>query len=105
MLILAGVSISAIVGEDGIITKAQGATYTQSRAVLEEYLNQYYVEHYDDFEDAENKAVALKNYSKSAGWFYQGAPLGYVVDSDGNSHYFINVTGLPEDIKKSVIGR
>ncbi|MBO5398064.1 MAG: hypothetical protein J6A36_03950 [Clostridia bacterium] len=104
MLILAGVSINAIVGDNGIITKAQGATYTQSRAALEEYLNQYYVEHYDDLEDTENKAVALKNYSKSASWFYQGAPLGYVIDSDGNSHYFINVNGLPNDIKTSVIG-
>ncbi len=104
MLILAGVSLNATIGENGIISKAKDATYAQSRATLEEYLQQYYVENYDEFADAENKAIALKNYRQSSSWFYQGAPLGYVVDSDGNSHYFINVSGLPDDIKQSVSG-
>ena len=104
MLILAGVSLNATVGDNGIISKAKNATYAQSRAVLEEYINQYYVEHYEDLSVAENKAVALKNDSKSRDWFYQGAPLGYVVDSDGNSHYFINVSGLPNEIKSSIRG-
>ena len=104
MLILAGVSLNATIGENGIIAKAKNTTYAQSRATLEEYLQQYYVENYDEFADAENKAIALKNYRQSSSWFYQGAPLGYVVDSDGNSHYFINVSGLPDDIKQSVSG-
>ena len=104
MLILAGVSLNATIGDNGIITKAQDATYAQSRAMLEEYINQFYMEHYDEFNENENKAVALKNYRDSSSWFYQGAPLGYVVDSDGNAHYFINVEGLPEDIKYSIKG-
>ena len=38
MLILAGVSLNATIGDNGIITQAQNATYMQSVAVLEEYL-------------------------------------------------------------------
>lgn len=104
MIILAGVSLNATIGDNGIITQAQNAMYTQSAATLEEYINQYYVEHYDEFTDTANKALALKNYFGSSTWFYQGAPLGYVVDSDGNSHYFINIDGLPNDIKKYIKG-
>ena len=104
MLILAGVSLNATIGDNGIITQAQNATYMQSIAALEEYLNDFYVKHYEEFNGAENKAAALKNYSESSAWFYQGAPLGYVIDSDGNSHYFINVNNLPEEIKKGVKG-
>ena len=44
MLILAGVSLNATIGDNGIITKAQEATYMQSIAVLEEFLKNYYVE-------------------------------------------------------------
>ena len=104
MLILAGVSLNATIGDNGIITQAQNVKYVQSRAKLEEFLQQYYVENYDEFAEAENKAVALKTYRGSASWFYQGSPLGYIVDNDGNSHYFINVNGLPDDIRNSVVG-
>ena len=41
MLILAGVSLNATIGNNGIITQAQNATYMQSVAVLEEYFNNY----------------------------------------------------------------
>ena len=37
MLILAGVSLNATIGDNGIITQAQNATYMQSIAALEEY--------------------------------------------------------------------
>ncbi len=51
MLILAGISLNAVIGDNGIITQAQNATYMQSVAVLEEYLNNFYVEHYEDIKD------------------------------------------------------
>ena len=35
-------------GDNGIITQAQNATYMQSVAVLEEYLNSYYIGHYEE---------------------------------------------------------
>ena len=82
MLILAGVSLNATIGENGILAQAKNATYMQGIASLEEYLNQFYVENYEDLKDSEDKAEALSNYSKSSSWFYKTAN-GYVVDKNG----------------------
>ena len=105
MLILAGVSLNAVIGDNGIITQAQNATYMQSIAVLEEYLNNFYIEHYDEFNDKENKIQAMTKFNISKDWFYQPMTgLGYITDSEGNIHYFINKSGLPEDIKSQLKG-
>ena len=89
-------------GDNGIITRAQEATYMQSIATLEEFLNSYYVEHYDVMQDSESKVQALKNLEPD--WFFGGAPLGYIVDSDGHVNFFINKDGLPDDIKSQIKG-
>ena len=109
MLILAGVSINAVIGDNGIITQAQNATYMQSVAVLEEYLNNFYVEHYEYFEKANNKAEALEQYSESSNWIwnpskYGYGAIGYIVNEDGNACYLINKQALPEEIKNSLKG-
>ena len=105
MLILAGVSLNAVIGDNGIITQAQNATYMQSIAVLEEYLNTFYVEHYDEFNDKENKIQAMTKFNVSKNWFYQPMTgLGYITDSEGNIHYFINKAGLPEEIRSQLKG-
>jgi type II secretory pathway pseudopilin PulG len=101
ILILAGVSISAIVGDNGIITKAQSATYAQSVAALEEYLNQYYVQYYEELNTQENKVIGLKQLRP--GWFFQ-TNLGYIADSDGNALYLIKKSGLPDEIKNQLKG-
>ena len=95
MLILAGVSLNATIGENGIMAQAKNATYVQGIASLEEYLNQFYVENYEDLKDSEDKAEALSNYSKSSSWFYKTAN-GYVVDKNGKINYFLKVENLPE---------
>lgn len=107
MLILAGVSLNAVIGDNGIITQAQTATYMQSIAVLEEYLNNYYVEHYEEMKDAESKVVALSNMEPN--WFYIPANEGignlrYISDSDGNALFLIKKENLPEDIKGEIRG-
>lgn len=89
-------------GDNGIITRAQEATYMQSIATLEDFLNSYYVEHYDVMQDSESKVQALKNLEPD--WFFGGAPLGYIVDSDGYVNFFINKDGLPDDIKSQIKG-
>ena len=48
MLILAGVSLNAIVGDNGIITNAQTANMKNGMAALEEFLQEKYVENYDN---------------------------------------------------------
>ena len=74
----------------------------QSVAVLEEFFNSYYIEHYEEMSKEENKIQLIKNLEPN--WFYNGSPIGYIVDSNGNMHYFINKDGLPDDIKNQIKG-
>ena len=107
MLILAGISLNAVIGDNGIINQAQSATYMQSVAKLEEYLNDYYVGHYEEMKDEENPVQKLTTMEPS--WFYIPANEGigglrYVVDADGHALYLIKKSGLPEDIKSEIRG-
>ena len=109
MLILAGVSLNATIGDNGIITQAQNATYMQSVAVLEEFLNNYYVEHYEEFSESANKAEALQKYSGSSEWIWNPSKngygaIGYVINKDGNACYFIQKEKLPDEIKNQIKG-
>ena len=103
MLILAGVSLNATIGDNGIITQAQNTKYTQSVATIQEYLNQFYIEHYDELQNTENKAEALANYSKSSNWFFKTAN-GYIVDKNGKAHYFLKTENLPDEVKSQIVG-
>ena len=94
-------------GDNGIITQAQNATYMQSVAVLEEYLNNFYIEHYEDMKEADSKILTMINLEPS--WFYIPANEGigglrYVVDADGHALYLIKKSGLPEDIRNQIKG-
>ena len=107
MLILAGVSLNATIGENGIMTQAKNATYVQSVAVLEEYINNYYVEHYEELSGEDSKVLTLTKLEPS--WFYIPANEGvgglrYVVDGEGHALYLIKKSGLPDDIKNQIRG-
>lgn len=101
MLILAGVSINAIVGEDGIITKAKDATYLQSCAVLEEYLQEKYAEYYDESEKYSSKPELLN--AKINNLLLKDGTRDYIVN-EGKIYYLINKPSLPRDIQKSLVG-
>ena len=58
MLILAGVSLNAIVGDNGIITNAQNANMKNGMAALEEFLQEKYVENFDNYISDDNNKVA-----------------------------------------------
>ena len=108
MLIFAGVSLNATIGDNGIITQAQNANYAQSVATLQDFINQYYVENYDKLESANSKIDSLRTGNESKQWFYQ-TQMGYVVYTEpttGKSYacYLINKDGLPSEIKNSIIG-
>ena len=107
MLILAGVSLNATIGDNGIITQAQNATYMQSIAALEEYFNNYYVEHYEEMNTDESKVLTLTTMQPN--WFYIPANEGigglrYIVDSEGHALYLIKKSGLPDEIKNQIKG-
>ena len=103
MLILAGVSLNATIGDNGIITQAQNATYMQSVAVLEEFFQQKYVDLYLDNNSKFTKLdIVRKNYSD---WFYKPTKTGlsYIL-LDGNIYYLIEKENLPSEIKNQIKG-
>jgi len=107
MLILAGVSLNALVGDNGIITNAQSANIKNSMAILEEYLQQKYVENYDKFDNDDGKVIQLQKMYPE--YFYipsiEGiGSLRYIVDSGGHALYLIKKSGLPKEIREQLIG-
>jgi len=109
MLILAGVSLNAIIGDNGIITNAQNANMKNGIAILEEFLQQKYVENYENFSDDTSKIVNLQNIDSCRDFFYipsrEGVgSLNYIVDSNGHALYLIKKSGLPNEIKEQLVG-
>ncbi len=101
MLILAGVSINAVIGDNGIIGKSQQATIMQSVAALQEYLQMEY-SNYALEDNPYGTAYGLLKV-KNPNWFYQNAQ-GYILDSEGHVLYLIKKSGLPEEIRNQIKG-
>ena len=109
LLILAGVSINAIVGDSGVIKNAMDVNIKNSVAVLEEFLQEEYVEIYDkEVNNSEfSKIELLQKYYKD--YFYipkeeNIGNLNYVVNSDGKALYLIKKSGLPKNIQEMIKG-
>ena len=105
MLILAGVSLNATIGENGIMTQAKNATYMQSIAVLEEYLQDKYIQNYERIDESESKVVNLENIYPE--YFYIPANNGYgrlryIINDEGKALYLIQKNGLPDEIKNQL---
>lgn len=101
MLILAGVSLNATIGDNGIITQAQNATYMQSISALEEYLQTEYVKYYDESEDYTNKIELLS--SKIGNLCLKDGTKNYVIYG-GKMYYLINKKSLPEGLQNQLKG-
>ena len=106
MLILAGVSLNATIGDNGIITQAQNATYMQSVAVLEEFLQTEYVKYYDEVEKYDNKLDGLINEPNTKKYFQRAKNSSYFFldTSSYKEYYFIEKSALPEEIAKQLKG-
>lgn len=105
MLILAGVSLNATIGENGIITQAKNTTYMQSIAVLEEYLQTKYVKYYEDAEEYTNKVELLTNKINDL-CLKDGTKKYFTIAENDKliNHYLINKQALPEEIKSQLNG-
>ena len=101
MLILAGVSLNATIGENGIMTQAKNATYMQGIATLEEYLQTEYVKYYDETENYTNKIELLS--SKLGNLCLKDGTKNYIT-YDGKMYYLINKQALPNDVKNQLKG-
>ena len=110
MLILAGVSLNAIIGDNGIITKAQEATILQSCANIEEFLQEFYVNNMENFStNNDNKIEAIEQYETSKDYIWNPSAKGYgsykyIITPDGDKCYFINKAGLPESLRNIIKG-
>jgi len=108
MLILAGVSLNALVGDNGIITNSMDAKTKNGMAILEEFLQQKYVENFENFNvDDTNKIAKLADLYQS--YFYNPkddhyGTVNYMLDSEGHALYLINKQGLPQEIKDNLTG-
>lgn len=106
MLILAGVSLNAIIGDNGIITNAQSASFKSGMAALEEYLQEKYVEYYDESENYANKPELLGD--KIDGLLLTQGQKKYItstIDGEGvKKYYLINKSVLPKEIKDGLSG-
>ena len=101
MLILAGVSLNATIGDNGIITQAQNAAYMQGIAALEEYLQTEYVKYYDETENYTSKIELLS--SKLGNLCLKDGTKNYIT-YDGKMYYLINKQVLPDDVKNQLKG-
>ena len=101
MLILAGVSLNAIIGDNGIITNAQNASLKSGMAALEEWLQQKYVDYYDNSSEYENKQELLAD--KIKGLFLKDGIRNYVINN-GKIYYLINKSKVPPEIQEGLNG-
>ena len=101
MLILAGISLNAVIGDNGIITQAQNATYMQGIAALEEYLQMEYVKYYDEAENYTSKIELLA--SKMNNLCLKEGTRNYIM-YNGKMYYLLNKASLPSDLKNQLKG-
>ena len=119
MLILAGVSLNATIGDNGIITQAQNATIVQSCADLQDFLNQTYInDELDELNstnsDGTEKSPVEKIFDNYSNWFYINGANNFVIqeysytNSDGITETgfiklrLIRKKNLPDDIRKQL---
>ncbi|MBR2290331.1 MAG: hypothetical protein IJ867_07115, partial [Clostridia bacterium] len=93
----------------GIITNAQNANMQNGLAALQEYIQELYVEHYDNLSSDKTPLKGLMEVSSSFNsYFYSSRndfEMGdYLFDSEGNVIYVLKISALPKEIREQLIG-
>ena len=76
-------------------------------AVLEEFIKQKYSEGYEKFDDSKSKIENMQTVYPNYFYIPQKENIGsldYVMGGEGNALYLIKKSGLPEEIKESLVG-
>lgn len=89
--------MNAIIGDNGIITNAQQASWKTGMATLEEWLQEEYVKYYDDIENYNNIKQELLA-SKHDNLFLKDSNRNYII-TEGKVYYLINKTSLPKEVR------
>jgi len=106
MLILAGVSLNALVGDNGIITNSMDAKMKSGIAVFEEWLQQKYVENYDSATDDDiGNEVAFLNRIFNYTLLLKDGSRDYIIYG-GKVYYLLNknCSYIPKEIKDGLVG-
>ncbi len=106
MLILAGVSLNAIIGDNGIITNAQQANLKTGMAAFEEWLQQEYVNNYESMGDADNEnKVAFMNKIFNYTLLLKDGSRDYIIN-EGKIYYLLNknCSYIPKEIRDGLKG-
>ena len=109
LLILAGVSINALVGENGIITQAMNVSFYNEMASVQESFELWKTKHYDDDEIPTNglvKASDLENNGRLSGeivyyrnWSENKTMPEESVKSDLNTIYAGEIVYIPRGVE------
>ena len=89
-------------GDNGIITNAMSAKQKQGMAALEEYLQQKYVEYFEDTDQYVNKVELLSN--KLTDLLLTNSTSRKYIIYEGKTHYLLNKKSLPQEIQDGLIG-
>ena len=106
LLILAGVSLNAIVGENGIITNSQRAKVLNGMASLEEWLQEEYVKNYDSANDiADGNLVTFLNSKLGYSLLLREGNREYIIN-EGKVYYLLNkqCEFIPQEIREGLVG-
>ena len=106
MLILAGVSLNATIGDNGIISKAKVANMQYSMSALEEFLQSKYIELYTEMDSQDTKLDYLLNNLETRSYIQKSknGDCFFIDATTGNVYYFIEKSALPDDIKNTLVG-
>ena len=93
--------MNAIVGDNGVITNAMDAKFNSGIAVLEEWVQQKYVDFYDDVDKYNSKPELLN--AKIKNFLLKDGTKIYVT-YNGKMYYLINKSSLPKEIQEQLVG-
>ena len=100
-------SLNAIIGDNGVITNAMSAKQKSGIAILEEFLQEKYVENFDSIEKDNNTKIA-NLVSVCPDYFYVPKNKGFgvldYIEYEGKAFYLIEKKSLPEEIRESLVG-
>ena len=93
--------MNAIVGDNGVITNAMDAKFNSGIAVLEEWVQQKYVDFYDDVDKYNSKPELLN--AKIKNFLLKDGTKIYVT-YNRKMYYLINKSSLPKEIQEQLVG-
>ena len=94
--------MNAIIGDNGIITRAMDAKQKSGMAALEEYLQEKYIEFYEETDKYVNKIELLSG--KLTDLLLTNSTSRKYIIYEGKTYYLLNKKSLPKEIRDGLVG-